>query len=302
MGSPPRYLFPDGAQFERDNLVLHARARQHTVAGFTGPLSIKTVISGIVSWRVGGRDLAVDQGSFLVLNAGDEYAMDLNSARPVETACVFFRTGFVEADALDATTPVEASLEDPERAAPRLPWVARLHPDADGRIVRRVQTLARRCERELQPSSFEEDFLVLSDQLLRLYEEVRAQMARLPALKSSTREEIFRRLQRGREYLHANLDGPVSLESTARTACLSRYHFHRAFSQAFAKTPHAYLTEVRLARAHGLLRSGRTVMEACAEVGFASPSSFSRLFRGMYGVPPSAVRNVRAVNAPQTGV
>jgi AraC-like DNA-binding protein len=290
VGTRPRYLFPDGAQFGRDNLVLHARARQHTVAGFAGPLSIKTVVTGVVSWQVAGRDLAVDPASFLVLNAGDEYSMDLDSTRPVETACVFFRSGFVEAQALDATTPIEASLDDPDRAAPGLPFLSRLHRASDGRIVQRVQTLACRCERELQPSSFEEDFLLLSDELLQLYNEVRAQIARLPALKSSTREEVFRRLQRGREYLHANLDGPVSLESTARTACLSRYHFHRAFAHAFAKTPHAYLTEVRLARAHGLLRSGHTVAEACAEVGFSSAASFSRLFRTAYGFPPSSVR------------
>jgi AraC-like DNA-binding protein len=286
----PRYLFPDGAQFGHDNLVLHARARQHSISAFAGPLSIKTVVNGVVSWRVAGRDLAVDQGSFLVLNAGEEYSMDVNAPRPVETACIFFRSGFVEAHALDATTSVEASLDDPQRAAPALPFLSRLHRDPDGRTMRRVQSVAARCERELRPSSFEEDFLILSDELLRLYAEVRAQMARLPALKARTREEVFRRLQRGREYLHSSMEESVSLESTARVACLSRYHFHRAFVQAFRKTPHVYLTEVRLARAHGLLQSGFGVLEACAEVGFSSASSFTRLFKGVYGVPPSAIR------------
>ena len=290
MGSRPRYLFPDGAQFGGDNLVLHARSRQHSVTGFTGPLSIKTVISGVVTWTVAGCDLSVDPASFAVLNAGESYSMDINATRAVETACVFFRDGFVEAHALDATTPVQASLDAPDRNAPCLPFLSRLHSDLRGRIVRRVQTLARRCSAELQPSSFEEDFLMLSVELLRLYAEIRAQMSRLPALKSSTREEVFRRLQRAREYLHGNLDAPVSLEHTARAACLSRYHFHRAFTQTFGKTPHAYLTDLRLARAHGLLRSGQSVVEACAEVGFTSTSSFSRLFRSLYGVPPSTLR------------
>src|SRR5207253_1085920 len=112
-------------------------------------------------------------------------------------ACAFFRSGFVEADAQDATTPLEKSLDDPVRTAPRLPFLSRIHADAGGRILRRVQTLAQRCERELQPSSFEEDFLVLSEELLLLYAEVQAQMERLPGVKRSTREEVFRRLQRG---------------------------------------------------------------------------------------------------------
>jgi len=290
VGGRPQYLFPTGAQFGRDNLVLHARARQHRVDGFAGPLSIKTVVRGVVNWNAGGRDLAVDPASFLVLNAGEEYSMDLDAPHPVETACVFFRHGFVERHVLDATTPVEVSLDDPERAAPGLPWVSRLHSDLDGGIVHSVQSLAERCERELQPSGFEEAFLVLADKLLRLYREVRAQMSRLPAQKASTREEVFRRLQRGREYLHSEWNGTVSLESTARHACLSRYHFHRAFTQAFGKTPHRYVTEVRLARAHGLLRSGKSVTETCMDVGFTSAASFSRLFRAMYGANPSAVR------------
>jgi AraC-like DNA-binding protein len=290
VGSRPQYLFPDGAHFGRDNLVLHARARRHAVNAFAGPLSIKTVISGVVSWKAAGRDLSVDPASFLVLNAGETYSMDINATRAVETACVFFRDGFVETHALDATTPVEASLDAPDRTAPSLPFLSRLHSDLRGRTVQRVQTLARRCSAQLQPSGFEEDFLVLSNQLIRLYAEMRAQMARLPALKSSTREEVFRRLQRAREYLHGNVEGAVSLEQTARAACLSPYHFHRAFTQAFRKTPHSYLTDLRLARAHGLLRSGWSVVEACTEVGFTSTSSFSRLFRGAYGVAPSTLR------------
>ena len=64
----PQYLFPAGARFGPDNLVLHARGRRHSVSGFAGPLSIKTVLSGVVSWNVGGRELVVDPASFLVLN------------------------------------------------------------------------------------------------------------------------------------------------------------------------------------------------------------------------------------------
>ena len=288
----PQFLFPKGARFGADNLVLHAQSRRHTVTDFSGPLSIKTVVRGVVSWETGGRQLVVDPASFLVLGDGERYSMDIDAARPVETACVFFRARFVEEHAQDATTPIEASLDDPARPAPPLAFLSRLHGDPEGEVSRRVQTLARRCRLELQPSSFEEDFLVLSERLLLLYDEVRSRVARLPAVKSATREELFRRLEKGREYLHAQVDEPVSLERVARTACLSRYHFHRAFAQAYRQTPHGYLTGVRLARAHGLLRSGRPVIEACQEVGFTSTSSFSRLFRGAYGVPPSEIRKI----------
>ena len=54
------YLFPEGARFGADNLFLHAKARRHQVSDFAGPLSIKTVLSGAVAWKVGGHDLVVE--------------------------------------------------------------------------------------------------------------------------------------------------------------------------------------------------------------------------------------------------
>ena len=257
---------------------------------FTGPLSIKTVVNGSIAWRVGARELVVDPLSFLVLGDGEKYSMDIDAPRVMETACAFFRRGFVETVAQDATTPLEASLDQPNRSAPALPYIFRLHADPEHLIVSRAQTLARRCSSELQPSSFEEDFLLLSKSLVLLYEQIRSQMARVPAAKASTREELFRRLEVGREYIHSYAGGPLSLDTVAREACLSRYHFHRVFTRVFQKTPHSYLTEVRLARAHSLLRSGFTVDQVCADVGFSSSSSFGRLFRTQYGVSPGAVR------------
>src|SRR5262245_12941502 len=90
------YLFPQGSQFGVDNMVLHAEGRRHKVSDFPGPLSIKTVVRGEVSWIVANREFVVDPNSFLVLGDGEKYSMDMEAPRPVETACIFFRKGFVE--------------------------------------------------------------------------------------------------------------------------------------------------------------------------------------------------------------
>ena len=42
------------------NAVLVARSRRHVVKDFPGPLSIKTVTEGRVSWRVDRRDIWVE--------------------------------------------------------------------------------------------------------------------------------------------------------------------------------------------------------------------------------------------------
>jgi AraC family transcriptional regulator len=291
----PQFLFPAGSQFGADNLVLHATARRHIVADFAGPLSIKSVIRGQVEWIAGGRASLVDPNTFLVLEDGQRYSMNVDSLEPVETCCAFFRLGFVEEIARDATTPLEACLDSPWRDAPPLHFLSRLHSDPKHRVLPQMWSLAERCTKEIQPSGYEEDFLNLSQKLLMLYREVKAQILRVPGAKASTREELFRRLQIAREYLHSNVDRRISLEEISREACVSRYHLLRAFQHVFRQTPHAYLTALRLERARSLLQSGRSVTSTAMDVGFASVSAFTRLFRNRYRMPPSTVPKIRKI-------
>jgi AraC-like DNA-binding protein len=281
------YLFPSGCRLGTDNLVLRARARHHRVDGFAGPLSIKTVVAGEVAWIINHRELVVDPCSFLIIPDGQKYSLNIATEKPVETCCVFFAPGFVEQLARDMTSPMEKALEVQADSTPDLSYLTALHNDHDRLTVRRVQSLAHRCSDALAPSGFEEEFVDLAADLLKLYERVRAQIARLPAVRSSTRHELFRRLLIGREYFHSHSTGPISLATVSRAAGLSLFHFHRGFTQAFQQTPHSYLTGLRLARARNLMEAGSSVLDACLEVGFSSPSAFSRLFRSHYGAPPS---------------
>ncbi len=282
-------------------MVLHARARLHRVEGYAGPLSVKTVLDGQVAWIVGGRQLLVDRSSFLILSAGEKYSMNIAADEPVETCCVFFAPGFVERVAFDAVSPLEQSLELPERAGPALPYLSALHSDRDRALIGRIHTLAPRCRGALAPSGFEEDFLLTAAALLDFYRQIREEAARVPATRESTRQELFRRLLVGREYIHSHSSGPLSLDAVAKAACLSPYHFHRGFTQAFRQTPHNYLTGLRLEQARRSIESGAPVLDACLEVGFSSPSAFSRLFRSRYGDAPSSIRRKFARSGKNAG-
>lgn len=297
----PQYLFPTGARFVQDNVVLHGRTRRHVVTDFPGPLSIKTVLEGQVEWIVDGRRLLVDEHSFLVLHDGQKYSMNVDTPRPVETCCVFFQRDFVERIAQDATTSVQASLDSPLRVAPPLHFLSRLQRDSENTFLPQIWSLAKRCSADIQPSSFEEDFFLLSEKLVLLYNEISAEIARVPAMRAATREELYRRLQIAKEYMHGAADRQLSLESVAREACLSRYHLHRAFRKVFGQTPHAYITALRLQRAWALLKAGRTVTEVCTEVGLSSLSSFTRLFKSRYGEAPSSLSKQRSTGRNQNG-
>jgi AraC family transcriptional regulator len=266
------------------NLVLRATGRHHQVRDFPGPLSIKSVAQGVVRWKLGRREIQVDECSFLTLAEGEPYSMDIDTPRPVTTCCVFFQRGFVESVYGSVTNPAEIE----EIARPMEP-ASTIHP-ADDRILPRMRAISEAGD--CHPLWKDQQFLLLARDLLLLGAESRKQLSRLPGARPATRAEALRRLTRGREFMHANLDQPLNLATIAAAACVSTYHFHRLFTRAFGESPHDYITRIRLDRARRLLALGaRTIPEICLEVGFQSAASFSGLFRRKFGVAPSSLRN-----------
>ena len=61
-----------------------------------------------------------------------------------------------------------------------------------------------------------------------------------------------RRLSRVLDYIEANLEGDLSLDHLASIACLSRFHFARAFKAAVGHPPHQYVSAKRFERGLGL--------------------------------------------------
>jgi AraC-like DNA-binding protein len=99
--------------------------------------------------------------------------------------------------------------------------------------------------------------------------------------------DLFRRLCDARDLIHDRFDARLDLDTLARAAGVSRFHFLRSFQRAFGQTPHQRLIDVRLARAKDRLRAGAPVTDVCFDVGFSSLGSFSDLFRRRVGLPPS---------------
>jgi AraC-like DNA-binding protein len=96
------------------------------------------------------------------------------------------------------------------------------------------------------------------------------------------------RVVRAKLYIDAHFSRPIDLDNIADEACFSKFHFVRLFRSIYGKTPHQYLTEVRVARARDLLADGVPVAAACFGVGFDSVSSFTGLFKRRTGLTPAA--------------
>src|SRR5215217_3188690 len=104
--------------------------------------------------------------------------------------------------------------------------------------------------------------------------------------------ELYERIVAAKVFIDENYGEALHLEEISQKAFLSRYHFHRLFSQVYKKTPHQYLTFRRIEKAKDLLSENKGVTEVCNEVGFESLGSFSVLFKKEIGFAPQYYRNM----------
>jgi AraC family transcriptional regulator len=102
------------------------------------------------------------------------------------------------------------------------------------------------------------------------------------------------RFKRVIDYMVARLHQPISLSELASVCGISVSHFTRAFRQAAGKSPHAFLTDLRLEKAKELLEQTHFDITSIAlSCGFAQPQYFATQFRRKLGWTPSAWRMQR---------
>lgn len=98
---------------------------------------------------------------------------------------------------------------------------------------------------------------------------------------------LYRRIVQAKLFIDNNFHNDINLVGIADEAFFSKYHFIRLFKMAYGKTPHQYLTSVRIENARLLLQSGLAVGDVCFSVGFDSISSFTGLFKRITSITPS---------------
>ncbi|MGD9970120.1 MAG: AraC family transcriptional regulator [Sulfuricurvum sp.] len=88
--------------------------------------------------------------------------------------------------------------------------------------------------------------------------------------------------------LHNDLSEPLSIRQLADEAKMSVASFHKHFKSLTAMSPMQYRKSSRLQEAKRLmLLEGMEASEAAFQVGYESPSQFSREYARYFGLPPS---------------
>ena len=101
----------------------------------------------------------------------------------------------------------------------------------------------------------------------------------------------LQRLRRVKDFIEVNLGRDLSIETLANEACLSPFHFARAFKAATGMAPHRYLTERRIEMARSWILEGRPLAAIAFELGFSSQAYFTKWFKRLVGATPGTYRD-----------
>jgi len=105
-------------------------------------------------------------------------------------------------------------------------------------------------------------------------------------------------LEESADYIRDHCETELSVPEVAKIAGLSPSHFRKVFALHFGASPREFQRRSRITKAKQLmLGSTLNVSEIASMVGFASVHSFSRAFKEVEGLPPSAYRLRAGPNA-----
>lgn len=99
------------------------------------------------------------------------------------------------------------------------------------------------------------------------------------------------RVDRLTEHINQNIGRRILSNELAEVACMSHFHFCRAFKNFVGRTPMAFVAEKRLERSIKLLEAnGDDLTSIALSCGFSSQSHFNRAFKIGHGITPGQYR------------
>ena len=104
-------------------------------------------------------------------------------------------------------------------------------------------------------------------------------------------------------HIREHMADSLSIDELARQAAMSKAVFHRRFKTATSLSPLQYVKALRINEGARLIAQGTNVSSAAYQVGYSSPSQFSREFRRQFDQTPREWRRtVAPLGRPRTWI
>ena len=277
------------------NMIIYNKTRSAYYPLHTGPLTLKFTLKGEEYFATKQRSYRVQPYNYLIFNNGQKYSARIQSETECETLSVFFRPSFAE-EVLSSILASEENILDSPHNNPvtsdhPVTFIEMIYP-FDGRLMQYIYKFSLAAKTGFDDDQWlEEEFYMMLKVLYEIHKQVGEEIHRIPAVKRSTKIEVYKKINDAKDFLDDNFSSEIKIEDAAKAACMSNFHFIRLFKNVFGDTPYQYITYKRLAKASSLImKTDMSITEVCMEVGFTSLSSFSWLFKQKYGLSPETMR------------
>lgn len=277
-------------EHSRNSLMVSSLYEYHNPVSSNG-FAVKYVAEGIEKYTLDRENFDVVTGSYLLSNTIKEGHVEINSQDPVEGICINLDETFFEGTIANIVRP-DAAIPDNDlgKFFHKSLFIENIYKANDTQLGKTLIQLtkainSRRISIENLSAEF---FFSISEKIVADYTPVCKQLQNIPAVKSITKKELYKKILKGKNYIDCSFTYPLTIEMIAKECCLSEYHFFRLFKLIFKLSPHQYIIRKRLEAGKKMLGQGQSQVSAVAiECGFSDIHTFSTAFRNYFGFAPS---------------
>lgn len=234
-------------------------------------------ISGNVTYLIEGKAYRLKPWDILLVSSSEVHKAIIGASGTYERMIIWVNSNFLHKH----NTPGSNLLNCFDIASREKRNLLRLNPE----FLRQVKYILSQLKEEYREESFGSQvlrnslFLQFIVYLNRLY-------LKPESMKHQTAGEYNESIGEVIGYINENLSEDMTIDGLASRFYMSKYHLMHKFKSQTGYTIHSYILQKRLMLANTLIKSGRSITEACTECGFGDYSSFVRAFKKMYGQAP----------------
>ncbi len=283
-----------GSKTVKSNKSLNSNVAFYSkLKDFQGKLShshyaIKLPVSGIEHYIVNNRKYQIDHNSYLVSNAGQEIEAYVKSENIVLGICIGISKDYISDLAGSLGQKLEQGIDNPFDANDPINFILKknkLNGDEVSLALQKIKV--NLLENKLDQYENEQFYIALGELLISKELKIRSNIERLPHIKASSKQEIYRRISLMNDYIHDNYKNDITLDELSQISLLSKYHALRCYQKINNITPYRKILMLRLEEAKQLIKNGKSISEVAYETNFADYRAFSKKFKLYFNMTPS---------------